>query len=76
MRILVPLFAIALVAPSAYAQTTTPPAIPAPANVAAAPVITKSTGVLGAADVYTADTTFWVMESLRLDLGVASQVHP
>jgi glyoxylase-like metal-dependent hydrolase (beta-lactamase superfamily II) len=43
---------------------------------AAAPVIEKYTGVLGAADVYTADTTFWVMESLRLDLGLASQVHP
>jgi glyoxylase-like metal-dependent hydrolase (beta-lactamase superfamily II) len=43
---------------------------------AAAPVIKKYTGVLGAADVYTADTTFWVMESLRLDLGLASQIHP
>jgi glyoxylase-like metal-dependent hydrolase (beta-lactamase superfamily II) len=42
----------------------------------AAPVIKKYTGVLAAADVYTADTTFWVMESLRLDLGLASQVHP
>jgi glyoxylase-like metal-dependent hydrolase (beta-lactamase superfamily II) len=45
-------------------------------NKAAAPVIEKYKGVLGAADVYTADTTFWVMESLRLDLGLASQVHP
>jgi glyoxylase-like metal-dependent hydrolase (beta-lactamase superfamily II) len=45
-------------------------------NKAAAPVIKKYTGVLGAADVYTADTAFWVMESLRLDLGLASQIHP
>lgn len=43
---------------------------------AAAPVIAKYTGVLAAADVYTASTTFWVMESLRLDLGLASWVHP
>jgi len=45
-------------------------------DLAAAPVIAKYTGVLAAADVYTASTTFWVMESLRLDLGVGSQVHP
>ncbi len=44
-------------------------------NAAAAPVIKKYTGVLGAADVFTASTTFWVMESIRLDLGYASQVH-
>ena len=43
---------------------------------AAAPVIEKYTGVLAAADVFTADTTFWVMESIRLDLGLGSQVHP
>jgi hypothetical protein len=42
----------------------------------AAPVIEKYRSVLGAADVYTTDTAFWVMESLRLDLGLASQVHP
>jgi glyoxylase-like metal-dependent hydrolase (beta-lactamase superfamily II) len=41
----------------------------------AAPVIEKYKGVLGAADVYTTDTAFWVMESLRLDLGLASQIH-
>jgi hypothetical protein len=29
-----------------------------------------------AADVYTESTTFWVMESIRLDLGYGSQVHP
>jgi len=45
-------------------------------DMAAAPVIEKYTGVLAAADVYTASTTFWVMESLRLDLGFGSQVHP
>jgi glyoxylase-like metal-dependent hydrolase (beta-lactamase superfamily II) len=43
---------------------------------AAAPVIEKYTGVLAAADVFTASTTFWVMESIRLDLGYGSQVHP
>jgi len=43
---------------------------------AAAPVIEKYTGVLAAADVFTASTTFHVMQSLRLDLGYASQVHP
>jgi hypothetical protein len=46
------------------------------ADTAAAPVIEKYTGVLAAADVFTASTTFWVMESIRLDLGYASQVHP
>jgi hypothetical protein len=45
------------------------------AAVAAAPVIEKYTGVLAAADVFTESTTFWVMESIRLDLGYASQVH-
>ncbi|MFJ9246617.1 MBL fold metallo-hydrolase [Streptomyces sp. NPDC101776] len=42
---------------------------------AADPVIKKYTGVLAAADVYTASTTFIVLESLRLDLGLGSQVH-
>ena len=46
------------------------------ADAAAAPVIEKYTGVLAAADVFTASTTFWVMESIRLDLGFASLVHP
>jgi glyoxylase-like metal-dependent hydrolase (beta-lactamase superfamily II) len=45
------------------------------ADTAAAPVIEKYTGVLAAADVFTASTAFWVMESIRLDLGYASQVH-
>jgi glyoxylase-like metal-dependent hydrolase (beta-lactamase superfamily II) len=43
---------------------------------AAAPVIEKYAGVLAAADVFTASTTFHVMQSLRLDLGYGSQVHP
>ena len=34
------------------------------------------TGVLAAADVFTQSTTFWVMESIRLDLGYPSYVHP
>jgi glyoxylase-like metal-dependent hydrolase (beta-lactamase superfamily II) len=45
-------------------------------DTAAAPVIEKYTGVLAAADVYTANTAFWVMESIRLDFGFGSQVHP
>jgi len=44
-------------------------------DAAAAPVIAKYTGVLAAGRLY-ASTTFWVMESLRLDLGFASWVHP
>jgi glyoxylase-like metal-dependent hydrolase (beta-lactamase superfamily II) len=43
---------------------------------AATSVIEKYTGVLAAADVFTASTTFHVMQSIRLDLGYASQVHP
>jgi glyoxylase-like metal-dependent hydrolase (beta-lactamase superfamily II) len=43
---------------------------------AAAPVIEKYTGVLAAADVFTAATTFQVMQSIRLDLGYGSHVHP
>jgi glyoxylase-like metal-dependent hydrolase (beta-lactamase superfamily II) len=43
---------------------------------AAAPVIEKYTGVLAAADVFTASTTSHVMQSIRLDLGYGLQVHP
>jgi glyoxylase-like metal-dependent hydrolase (beta-lactamase superfamily II) len=43
---------------------------------AAAPVIKKYTGVLAAADVFTASATFQIMQSIRLDLGYRSQVHP
>jgi hypothetical protein len=45
-------------------------------DTATAPVVEKYTGVLAAADVFTESTTFWVMESIRLDLGYGSQVHP
>ena len=43
---------------------------------ATAPVIQKYTGVLAAADVYTPSTAFHLLESIRLDLGTDSQVHP
>jgi glyoxylase-like metal-dependent hydrolase (beta-lactamase superfamily II) len=45
---------------------------------AAAPVIAKYTGVLAAADVpaFTTTTTFTILQSIRLDLGTGSQVHP
>jgi hypothetical protein len=39
------------------------------------PAIEKYTGVLGAADVFTASTTLWVPESIRLDDGVGIPVH-
>jgi glyoxylase-like metal-dependent hydrolase (beta-lactamase superfamily II) len=42
---------------------------------ASGPVIKKYLGVLAAADVYTASTAFVILESVRLDLGVGSQVH-
>jgi glyoxylase-like metal-dependent hydrolase (beta-lactamase superfamily II) len=48
----------------------------AQADFAAAPVIKKYTDVLAAADVYTASTAFVLLESIRLDLGIGSQVHP
>jgi glyoxylase-like metal-dependent hydrolase (beta-lactamase superfamily II) len=43
---------------------------------ASAPVIAKYTGVLAAADVYTASTAFILLESIRLDQGFGSQIHP
>ena len=46
------------------------------ADYAAAPVIAKYTGVLAAADVFTASNAFIILESIRLDLGYGSQVHP
>jgi len=46
------------------------------ADFAAAPVIAKYTGVLAGADVFTASTAFIILESIRLDLGFGSQVHP
>ncbi len=45
-------------------------------DIAAAPVIEKYTGVLAAADVFTASTTLWVLESIRLDDGAGIPVHP
>jgi glyoxylase-like metal-dependent hydrolase (beta-lactamase superfamily II) len=45
-------------------------------NYAAAPVVEKYTGVLAAADVYTASTAFILLESIRLDQGFGSQIHP
>ena len=45
-------------------------------DAGAAPVIEKYKPLLGAADVYTRSTVFWVMESIRLDLGFGSYVHP
>jgi hypothetical protein len=45
-------------------------------ETAAAPVIEKYAGTLAAADVFTASTTFMVMQSIRLDLGYGSWVHP
>jgi glyoxylase-like metal-dependent hydrolase (beta-lactamase superfamily II) len=45
-------------------------------RIASAPVIEKYTGVLGGADISTESTVFWVMESIRLDLGYGSQIHP
>jgi glyoxylase-like metal-dependent hydrolase (beta-lactamase superfamily II) len=47
-------------------------------DAATAPVVKKYSGVLAAADVeeLTRTTTFTIMQSLRLDMGVGSQVHP
>jgi hypothetical protein len=48
----------------------------AAAAAAAEPVTERYTGVLAAADVFTESTVLWVMQSLRLDRGCGSQVHP
>jgi glyoxylase-like metal-dependent hydrolase (beta-lactamase superfamily II) len=47
-------------------------------QLATAPVVAKYTGVLAAADIeeFTYSTTFMIMQSMRLDLGAGSQVHP
>jgi glyoxylase-like metal-dependent hydrolase (beta-lactamase superfamily II) len=45
-------------------------------DYAAAPVVAKYTGVLAAADVFTASSTLTILESVRLDLGFGSQIHP
>jgi glyoxylase-like metal-dependent hydrolase (beta-lactamase superfamily II) len=46
--------------------------------LATKPVVAKYTGVLASADVeeFTYSTTFTIMQSMRLDLGAGSQVHP
>jgi hypothetical protein len=46
------------------------------ADAAAAPVIKKYAGVLGAVDVFTGPTAFSILESIRLDLGNRMDVHP
>lgn len=48
----------------------------AAAEYAAAPVIRKYTGVLAAADVFTASNAFIILESIRLNLGEGAQIHP
>ena len=47
-------------------------------DLATAPVIKKYTGVLAAADIeeFTRSTTFMILQSMRLDQGAGSQVHP
>jgi hypothetical protein len=47
-------------------------------ELATKPVVAKYSGVLAAADIeeFTYSTTFMIMQSLRLDLGVGSYVHP
>jgi glyoxylase-like metal-dependent hydrolase (beta-lactamase superfamily II) len=47
-------------------------------DLATAPVVKKYTGVLGAADIedFTRSTTFMILQSMRLDQGAGSQVHP
>lgn len=45
------------------------------AETAAAPVIEKYSGVLGAVDVFTVPTAFSILESIRLDLGYRMDVH-
>jgi len=44
-------------------------------DAAAAPVIDKYTGKLGAIDVFTASNTFAILESIRLDLGFGMAIH-
>ena len=45
-------------------------------DATAAPVIEKYTGVLAAADVFTPEVAFWLMESIRLNHGYGLYVHP
>jgi hypothetical protein len=45
-------------------------------DASAEPVTAKYTGVPAGGAVFTARTTLWVLESIRLDLGFGMQVHP
>jgi hypothetical protein len=45
-------------------------------SAAAPPVIERYTGVLAGAVVFAAGTRFHVGQSMRLDLGYGSRVHP
>jgi hypothetical protein len=45
-------------------------------ETAARPAIEKYTGVLAAADVYTANTALWILESIRVARGVGIHVRP
>ena len=45
-------------------------------DAAAAPVIDKYTGKLGAVDVFTTSNTFAILESIRLDCGYGMSIHP
>jgi hypothetical protein len=45
-------------------------------DAAAAQVIAKYTRVLGAVDVFTTSNRFAILESIRLDLGYGSWIHP
>ena len=56
--------------------TSGAPGAPILPETAAAPVIEKYTGVLGAVDVFTVPTAFSILESVRLDLGYRMDVHP
>jgi glyoxylase-like metal-dependent hydrolase (beta-lactamase superfamily II) len=60
--------------PNAWAGVKT--YLDAVTDYAAAPVVAKYTGVLAAADVFTASSTLAILESVRLDLGFGSQIHP
>jgi glyoxylase-like metal-dependent hydrolase (beta-lactamase superfamily II) len=44
-------------------------------DATSAPVVEKYKGKLAAVDVFTPSVAFWLMESIRLDLGYGSQVH-
>ncbi|MEZ0071347.1 hypothetical protein [Planotetraspora sp. GP83] len=48
------------------------------AQQAASPVVAKCTGTLAAADVYTIDNAFTMLESLRIDSGLLGPfgIHP